>query len=275
MDFLQRYKKWFIIALVVLSFAMMAFTGRAGYSQGFLRSSFGSVVFSGQVLFANIGNWFSDRWSFFTSMNEVHHENQRLLEEIDRLQAELSQQRHLQEENRALADLVNLHRRYDNYAVLGADVISHDPSNWMSTFTINRGTNDGVAVDMAVTAPFGLAGRISRVGPNYAIVTPILEDGSAVSAQGERTGDFGVIHGDINLSSQGLLRMNHIEPFSDLTIGDAIITSHISSMFPPGIFIGYVVEMGQDAIGHRFALVEPAVDFSRLPAVLIITDVFE
>ncbi|MCL2576202.1 MAG: rod shape-determining protein MreC [Defluviitaleaceae bacterium] len=274
MDFLQRYKKWFILALVVLSFVMMAFTGRDGYSQGFARSAVGGVVFRGQALFSSIGNWFSDRWNFFTSMNELHHENQRLLLEIDRLNAELVQHRHSQAQNNDLALLVNLHLRYDSYAVLGADVVSHDPSNWLSTFTINRGTNDGVAVNMAVLAPMGFAGRISAVGSNYAVVTAVMEDGHAVSAQGERTGDTGIVRGDVNLASQGLLRMDFIDTSADLAVGDAVITNHVSSIFPPGILIGHIAEMGQD-VGGMYAIVTPAVDFSRLPYVLVVTDIFD
>jgi rod shape-determining protein MreC len=275
MDFLRKYKKWFIIGLMAVSLVLMAFTGRAGYEQGFIRSSVGFVVSHAQGLFANIGNWFSDRFDFLRNMNDLHAENQRLRAENERLQIELDRFLHLDAEIRILAQIVDLYRHYEDYSGLTANIIAHDPGNWHGGFAINRGSNSGIAENMAVLAPGGLAGRISRVGFNYAVVMPLIEDGTAVAAQGLRTGDFGVVTGDINLSSQGLLRMNHIEQGADLAPGDVLITSDISPIYPPGIRIGHIIEMGQAAGGLRYAIVVPSVDFSALTTVFVITDTFE
>jgi rod shape-determining protein MreC len=271
MDFLHKNKRWFIICLVVVCLVMAAFTGRGSYEQGGLRSSAGFVLFGGQMGLARVGNWFGERFDFFRSMNNLYYENLRLIEENERLQTDINRFLHLDEENRLLAELVNLQRRYEDYAILGADIISFDPGNWYSDFSVNRGRRDGVAVNMAVLAPGGLAGRVSSlVGYNYAIVTALTEDSSAVTAESRRTGDWGIVTGDINLSSRGLLRMSFIELAATLAVGDEIITSHISSIFPPGILIGHIVELeGSEA------LIKPAVDFSRLSSVLIITDIFD
>ena len=226
-------------------------------------------------MFANIGNWFADRFDFLRNMNNLHAENIRLQFENDRIQIELDRMLHLDEENRMLAEMMHLYRHYADYATIGANIIARDTTNWHDTFTIDRGRNDGIAINMAVLAPGGLAGRISAVGFNYAVVTPLLEDTSAVASQSLRTGGWGVVQGDINLSSHGLLRMNYIDMDADLAIGDEIITSNTSAIFPPGIRIGEITELGQTAGGMRYAVVSPSVDFSRLSAVLIITDEFE
>ncbi|MDR2166480.1 MAG: rod shape-determining protein MreC [Clostridiales bacterium] len=275
MEFLRRHKKWFIVGLMAAALILMAFTGRQGYEQGFLRSSVGSGIGSAQVLFANIGNWFSDRFEFLRNMNTMHVENQRLRAENERLQADLDRFLHLNEQIRILAEIVDLHLHYDEYNVLAADIIARDPGNWSASFTINRGSSSGLAENMAVLAPGGLVGRVARVGFNYSVITPLLEDGTSVAAQSERAGEFGVVSGDINLSSHGLLRMSYIEQGADLSPGDAVITSSLSAIFPPGIRIGHIAEMGQAAGGLRYALVVPAVDFGELTMVLIITDTFE
>jgi len=275
MNFLQTHKKWIIIGLLGLSVVMMAFTGRDGYRQGPVRSAFGAVITGGQQVLSGIGDWFSDRWNFLTTMNDLHRENQQLIAENERLEMQLAQLLHLLEENQALSELVYLHRQYDDYAVLAAGVISHNPSNWASNFIINQGANSGIAVDMAVLAPGGFAGRVSSVGFGYANVSPLIEDGVAISAQNRRSGYTGVVRGDISLSSYGLLRMNYIAAYADFNVGDEVISSHLSSIFPPGILIGNVVEVGQTMGGMRYALVEPAVDFSRITHVLVITDTFE
>lgn len=274
MEFLHRYKKFFIIGLMVLSLAMMAFTGRGDYEQGVIRSSVNFLLSGGQAVFANIGNWFADRLDFLRNMNDLHAENILLQAENDRLQIELDRMLHLDDENRMLAEMVNLYRHYAEYATIGANVVAHDNTNWHNDFTIDRGRNDGIAVNMAVLAPGGLAGRVSAVGFNHAIVTPLLEDNSAVASQGLRAGGWGVVQGDINLSGYGLLRMNYIDMDADLAVGDEIITSGTSAIFPPGIRIGLISEMGQTIGGLRYAIVTPSVDFSRISAVLIITDEF-
>ena len=274
-DYLKKYRRFAVLVLLVASLVMMAFTGRQGYEAGFLRNSAGFVLSGGQVLFANIGNWFVDRFEFFRDMNIMHAENQRLREENERLEAALAQYLHLDEENRRLAELVNLHRIYEDYSMLAASIISHSPGNWSASFIVNRGQADGIAVNMAVLGAGGLVGRISMVGPNYAVVTPLIEDGFAVAAEGVRSGDWGSVSGDINLSSYGLVRMNYIERDADLVIGDEVMTSSISSIFPPGIHIGHITSINQTPGGARYAIVAPSVDFLRLSLVLIVTDIFE
>jgi len=274
MEYLRKHKRLFIIGLIVVSLFLMAFTGRQSYEQGFVRSSIGFVITQGQVLFANIGNWFADRLGSISSNTALQAENTLLRAENARLQADLDRFLHLEDENRMLAEMMELHRHYADYATLGANIISRDPGNWSASFIVDRGSRDGVEVNMAVLAPGGLAGRVSLVGFNYAVITPIVEDGAAVTAMGLRTGETGVVTGDVNLASRGLLRMNHIELDADLSPGDVIITSPLSAIFPPGIRVGQVLEMGQTAGGLRYATIAPSVDFNSLTTVFIITDTF-
>jgi len=274
MDFLNNHKRAFVIVLAVLSFGLMAYSARENYAPGPLEQGFGFVMTTTQGAFMGVGDWFADRIDFLVNMNNLHNINQQLQEEIWMMQIESARLTHVDEENRVLTELLNIHRRYSDYPLLGANIIAQDPTNWMDTFIINRGASDGVFPDMMVLAPGGLAGRVSKVGHNYAIVTSIVEDSAAVSAQSRRTGDWGVALGDTNLASGRLLRMEHIDPASDIALGDEIVTSNISSMYPPGIHIGYVVEVGQLPNGMRFAIIQPSVDFSSLTTVLVVMELF-
>lgn len=274
MEFLHRHKKWFIGGLTGLAVVFMIFTGRQGYEQGFMRSGVGFVTASGQGLFAGIGDWFGARWESFRGINRLQAENQLLRAQNDFLEIENNRFLHLEEENRMLAELLELQRHYAGYATLGANVVSRDPSNWSTSFTIDRGSRDGVVVDMAVLAPGGLAGRISLVGPNYSVVTPLTQDGAAVTSVSLRSGWTGVVSGDVNLTSRGVLRMNHIEQDADLVPGDYVMTSQMSAIFPPGIMVGRITEFGQTPGGLRYAHVLPLVDFNRINNVLIVTGEF-
>jgi len=274
MDFLRNNKKYLIIGLIAFSFVAMAYSSRENYTPGPVERGLGFVVTHAQGFFMNIGDWIGDRIDFFANMNDLHAENQRLQDEVLHMQIELARLLHLYEENLVLSDLLYIQNRYHDYPVLGANIIALNPSSWFDDFIINRGSADGIERDMVVLAPGGLAGRILTVGINYARVISIVEDTSAVSAQTRRTGDWGMVRGDINLSSQGLLLMDLVDPASDIAVGDEIVTSATSSIYPPGIHIGYVVDLGQMPNNMRTATIRPSVDFTRLSTVLVITELF-
>jgi len=274
MEFFQNKKRLLIIGLAAFSFMAMAYSARESYQPGPLERGLGFVITHVQGGFMAVGDWIAGRVDFFASMNTLHSENARLQEQVLMYQIENARLLHLEEQVSVMSELLDIHNRYAEYPMLGANIISLDPSNWFDTFYIDRGARDGLQRDMAVLAPGGLGGRIFKVGHNYAVVHTLVEDTSSVSAQGRRSGDWGVVRGDINLSSHGLLRMEFIEPGADIAVGDEIVTSSTSSVFPPGIHIGYVVEVTQLATGMRSALVQPSVDFSRLSSVLVITELF-
>lgn len=274
MAFLHKYKKYVVICLSLISFIMIAATSRENHEYGFFTNSFGFLVTSTQAFFTNIGDWLGDRISFLTNMNNLHEENLRLRQEIQMLQIDNSRLLYVDAENQVLVDLLSIPRRYSDYQLMGANIIAQDPTNWHNTVIINRGAADGISRNMVVLAAGGLAGRISSVGHNFAVVTTLIEDNSNVSAASRRTSDIGMVRGDVSLTSYGLLRMERIAATADIMPGDEIITSHISSIYPPGIQIGYVRELGTEPNGLRYAIIEPSVDFSRLDAILIITELF-
>ena len=274
MNFLSRHKKYLIVGLMIFSFIAMAYSARDNYQPGPVERGFGFIITHTQGFFTAIGDWVAGRVDFFVNMGELHAENARLHEQVLMYQIENARLLHLEEQIAELSELLDIYNRYADYPVLGANIIALNPSNWFDDFLIDRGLNDGLAQDMAVLAPGGLGGRVVEVGLNYARVITLVEDTSSVSAQGRRSGDWGIVRGDINLASHGLLRMDFIDAAADIALGDEIVTSATSSIFPPGIHIGYVVEVSQLASGMRSALVQPSVDFTRLSSVLVITELF-
>ena len=271
MNFLIKYKKYTIIFLSLTAIIMMIFTS---IRESRISNEIGFVLAGFQGFFSNIGDWFSDRASFFVNMNNLHSENIELRNQLARLEVEVSRLLYIEAENKILIYLMDIPRRYSEFPMMGANIIAQNPTNWSLDIIINRGTNDNISQNMVVIAPGGLAGRISRVGRNFAIVTPLIEDTSAVSAATRRTGDIGMIRGDINLSSRGLVIMDRISPDADIQIGDEIITSQISSIYPPGIQIGNVISIDTNPAGDRYAIIQPSVDFFNLSALQIITELF-
>jgi rod shape-determining protein MreC len=140
---------------------------------------------------------------------------------------------------------------------------------------IDRGSLDGVTVDMPVIAAEGLVGRVIEVYPSQAKVLLIIDPDSAVAARLSRSGERGVIGGQRDEP----LRMGLIDPETDVQPGETVETSGyrleegLQGLYPSGIPIGVVerVEPGEDDVTIEI-LVRPNVDFSTLSNVLLVTE---
>ncbi len=220
-----------------------------------------------------IGSWFNDLFDEFKSSQELN-------ERIDELEAEIAA---LEEENLALSrgqqELERLRALYDTdtsytqYDKIAANVISKDPGNWYSSFIIDKGSNDGIEVDMNVLAAGGLVGLVTEVGSNWASVRSIIDDSSSVSAMTVTTEDTCVVNGDLTLIDEGLLYFDQMNTDEIIVEGEQIVTSHISDKYLPGILIGNIQEINVDSNNlTKTGYILPAVDFSSIQEVLVITE---
>ena len=221
----------------------------------------------------HVGGWFSGKMDYFEDNLKLAAQNEELQSQVDQLTVENTQLLQDKDELNSLRDLYELDHKYETYEKVGARVISKDDSsNWFSTFTIDKGSNDGLAVDMNVMAGSGLVGIITDVGPNWATVRSIIDDYSNVSAQISETEDTCIIAGDLSLTDEGTVRLVKLnDPDSMVKVGDTVVTSQISDIFLPGILIGYVSEIGVDSnnLTHS-GLVSTVVDFKDIKEVMVI-----
>ena len=209
---------------------------------------------------------------------QEHLKNEELQAQVDALTVENTQLLQDRDELNSLRDLYELDHKYESYEKVGARVIAkEDGSNWYNQFTINKGTMDGLAVDMNVIAGAGLVGIIVDVGPNWATVRSIIDDYSNVSAEISETSETCIIAGDLKLIDDGKLQLVKLEdPESKAKTGDTIVTSQISDKFLPGILIGYISEIGTDANNlTRSGYVSPVVNFDDIKEVLVIKNLKE
>ena len=173
-----------------------------------------------------------------------------------------------------LRELVELDEQYGSYNKVGARIIGRDTGNWYSSFVIDKGTNDGLAVDMNVIAGGGLVGRITSVAPNWSKVTAIISDDSNVSGKTLSTEDNLIVSGDLQMMSDNCITFGQlVDSQNKVVVGDKVVTSDISDKFLPNILIGYINSIEMDANNlTKSGLLTPAVDFEHLSEVLVITD---
>ena len=196
-------------------------------------------------------------------------QNRAYQEDIDRLQSQVVQMRELELENRDLRRLLDLRRRAPLGSLLSVNVIAQDPLSVVQAVTVDRGSDDGVAIDAPVITWRGLVGRVVDVHPTASKVLLITDVNSAVSTriQNPESRATGIVRG----TGDGRLIMQYV-PRSDLMrTGDLAITSGIGGVFPSGIVVGRVLQVRQkDVDVFQEALVEPAVDVRSLERLYIV-----
>lgn len=261
--------------LIGLSALCLLFIGTSFFTNKLttpLRNAVSTVVIPLQKGMNYIGLLVYDKYNTLQDMSKVLDENDSLKTQVDNLTEENNQLKQDSYELGRLRDLYQLDEKYPGYNKIGARVIGSTTDNWYSTFTIDKGSNDGIEKDMNVIAGNGLVGIVSEVGTNYAKVRTIIEDNAYVIGMLIDTGDSCRVKGDIELMDQGLI---HIMSFnSKVTVrnGDKIVTSNISDKYLPGILIGYAKDVSMDSNNlTQSGYLVPVVDFAHLQEVLIIT----
>ncbi|WP_072525591.1 rod shape-determining protein MreC [Clostridium sp. Marseille-P3244] len=220
-----------------------------------------------------IGGWMSDMKENFSTMEQLRAENEKLQEQVDALTTENNYLQEEQYEYERLQELYNLDQNYADYEKTAAHVIGKDAGNWFSTFTIDKGSQDGIAVDMNVLAGKGLVGIVTEVGPTWAKVRSIIDDSTNISGMVLSTSDTCIVSGDLSLMSNGQIAFEQMENNDHVVaVGDQIVTSYISDKYLQGILIGSISEINVDSNNlTRSGYLIPAVDFNNIQEVLVIT----
>ena len=270
MDFLYKHKRtlFIITALFCIALSIVTINFR---NPTFVENIVLFLVTPAQSGVTGATGWMGGRIEFISNMHELERANQRLVEENQRLLLDIGRLHMLERENERLTAQIGLMPRYVGLDLIGAYVIAADPNNWSSHVLINRGMADGVYENTVIVADGGLVGRVLRAYETSALVVPIIDDTSVVSAQIRRTGDFGFVSGDIRLWEHGFIRMENIHIDADILEGDEIHTSTLSEIFPYGLDIGRVREIHMDPGGlTKHAIIQPTVDFRQLSMVFVV-----
>lgn len=223
-----------------------------------------------------LGSFLSDKLDTLANMRDLIEENERLKSQNEALKVEnsiLIQDRY---ELDGLRRLYEVDQKYADYPKVAARVISRDSNSFYNVFTIDKGSEDGIAVDMNVLAGNGLVGIVTEVGKNYAKVRSIIDDASYVSGMFLKTSDLCDVKGDLQLLDDGVIRVEAISMTADIKDGYEVVTSHISNKYLQGILIGYAYDIEVDSSNMaKSGYLRPAVDFEHLEEVLIITTLKE
>ena len=270
-SFFERHKKLILTGAILLLAALALLTSGKKLNATVLDSAIGFVVTPFQDITSGIGSWVENTTSSRREKTELLEENEKLREEVAALQADNQRLALYETENETLSGLLRIAQKYPQYASFGATIIAKNPGVFYDVFTIDSGSMDGIEANMVLVAPEGLVGKVLESGATYAKGQSILDSRSSVPAMSLRTGDLGVVKGDYTLMNNGLCMMEYIDAEAEIAVGDEIVTSHLSDIYPPALTIGKVREIQSDANGlTKYAVIEPAVDLKHLDTLLVI-----
>lgn len=273
----RRNKKWIhpkilYMCMAILCVILVLVSFKFSDQLSSVKTVVGNVMTPMQKGINTVGHFISDKFDLISSKQSLLDENKQLKQKLDEMSYN---NKILIGENSELEnyrELYKLDKKYPDYPKVAATVISRDGNNWFRVFTIDKGTEDGVEVDMNVISGNGLVGIVSEAGKHYAKVRSIIDDKSNVSAMFESSGETCIVKGNMESINSGYIDVEMISNTAKIKDGEEVITSHVSDKFLQGLSIGYVKDVTSDASSlSQIAHLTPAVNFDQLEYVLVIT----
>ena len=254
-----------VLTIVPSVFAIMGYRSLA-------KNIVGTVTMPVRWVATTVGNAFEGFGKYFGSIKALNEKNQSLIDENAALKEQLQNAELLEKENERLRDYLDMKNKYPSFAMEEGMVISHSSGNYITNFTLNRGTLHGIQVNMPVITKDGIVGYVVEVGLNWCMVSTLIETATSVGAYIPRSEVVGIVSGDYSMRQEGNCKIGYIDAAADVQVGDTVYSSGTGSVYPADLKIGTVTASEVDEYNRTLvATVTPAVDFSQLKWVMVIT----
>lgn len=266
-----RLAPWLVIALLLLNFVLMAFDAREQNSgQRLVRTWTLTIADFVQSPVTTISSAVSGYFASVSNLRGAQSENELLKQRIQELEVEVKQQTDLSNENGRLKSLLDL-KETSKYKVLNATIIGRDPSIWFDSTIIDRGSLDGIQLNMPVVTNGGLVGRVTAVGPLTSQVDMITHSKSGLGGIIGQIGESNALGVVAGTSKRDLLEMKYVPGSIPVYVGQTIYTSGQDGIFPAGLKVGEIVGLssGSATTPHQIQ-VRPAAGLQSMQEVGIL-----
>lgn len=215
--------------------------------------------------------------SFVDSVDNLLHtyeENQELKQQInavDEMQVRINT---LEQEKSALQAELDLHTTLSDYDKTTATVTTRNPDNWLDMIMIDKGSEDGIEVDMSVMSGNGMVGRVAEVSPTQAKVMLLTTGNKNVNrVSAEIQAKDGSVHGIVNgyNRERDVFIMSEVKPGAQIESGMKVVTSGLGGVSPSSLLLGTVEEVGVDSFGlFQEVTIKPAGNLDDIRFVTVI-----
>ncbi len=262
-EFLAKHNHWFVF--LVLEVVSMVLLFRYNSYQG-------SVWFSSaNAVTGKVYEWDSAVESFFSLSgvnSQLTQRNAFLEQQVRMLDDSIARLTRSQE---AAVTRLSSMVPFQGCRLIPAKVVANMVNRYDNLITIDKGSADGVKRDMGVVCGMGVVGIVYLVSEHYSIVIPALNSHSNISCTIQRRGYFGYLRW--RGGSSQLAYLEDVPRHAHFKLGDNVVTSGYSSVFPPGVMVGKILHVFNSADGLSYRVqVKLSTDFARLRDVCLVDD---
>ena len=262
---------WVMLFLLLSNFVLMAFDARRqDTQQRVIRVWAQTTADFVQSPVTFISSAATSYFSSISNLRSAQSENDILKQKIQELEVEVQNSKSLAAENERLKGLLQL-KDEGNYKVLGAQIIGRDPSAWFDSSIINRGSLDGVKLNMPVVTDGGLVGRIVQVSPLTAQIALVTKDKSGLGAVVGSLGTsnaLGVVSGN---GKKEILEMGYVPGSVEVKVGESVYTTGQDGIYPANLKLGEVIEVrAGSATVNQQIYIQPSAKLSSMQEVAVL-----
>ena len=260
-----------MLLLLLGNFALMAFGARESNSQQrvirvWAQTTADFVQSPVTFISSAVTNYFSS----ISSMRTAQSENDALKQRVQELEVEVQNNKSSTFENERLKSLLQL-KEETSYKFLPAQIIGRDTSAWFDTSIINRGSLDGVKLNMPIVTNGGLVGRVTAVSPLTAQVSLITKDksglGAVIGALGASNA-LGVVSGS---GKKEILEMGYVPGSIEVKVGESVYTTGQDGIYPAGLKLGEVAEVRVGSASEALKIfIQPSAKLSSMQEVAVL-----
>ena len=266
-------KKLIVIAVILVFIVVMSliFTRKkASFGANSAEALSSSTQRSSNVFVS----WLEEIYGSIYRYETVVAENDALKDDLVEAEYNSIELADVQAENERLRELLEFGEEHTEFTFESAKIISWTSSNWSSTFTISKGTDNNIDVgDCIVTESGVLVGQVIEAGKTWASVRTIIDIDTSIGALVGSSSMPGMTMGNFQLMQKGCTMLTYLSDPSKMKIGDNVVTSGSADTIPSGLLIGKVSEIVSEAGGQNvYGVVEPSCDLDNLTQVFAITD---
>jgi len=271
-DFISRHSLFITsLALLICSFQLM----RASIENRDLPQIGGRVVNSVMDPVEDLNHEIFESvrylWKHYIWLLDVETERNDYFDRIKALEAQNSRYIEYENENRRLRSLLSFAQGSERGGI-AASVVGRDPSNWIQTVKIDRGSDEGIRSGLPVVDGHAIVGQTTVVGGGSSKVLLLTDHASAIDAIVQRSRAPGIVEG----TGKESLSFRYVLKDDEVEVGDRVIASGLDGVFPKGTLIGVVTSARVDVIGlFQEIELEPSVNLRKLENLLVLNSASE
>ncbi len=278
MEFITRHKT--VVTFVVFTlFCIVSLSVRTSTFTLTVEGVFSAMVMPFQKAYNGIQNGVSRMFKGFSELGEATQELEKARKQLKKFESIDEKMRVLTEqldetsaENEKLRATLGMKERLE-YDTIAAMIISKDPDNWFRTILVNRGSNDGVKVNMPVVAYQGdqkaVVGKVMEVRGSVSRIAPVISPDVRIGVKLRDSGFPGLVYG--HPGNPRFCKMDYLSRAAQVRPGDVVVTSGQGGVFPAGLMVGKVITSGLlESSPYQRAIIQPTINYNLVEQVFII-----